>query len=98
MPGKLEQGSIGTDIQLLQEILSELGYPVEPSGFFDESTAAALASFQEDSGLAAHGRFDDLTWVQIREALDRLAETGDVQMEKALELIAQPGQWAHLGR
>ena len=98
LPGKLEKGSFGPGVELLQEILIELGYTVEPSGFFDEATAAALASFQEDSGLSAHGQFNDLTWVHLREALDRAALTNDPQMEKALELIAQPGLWAQLGR
>ena len=98
LPGTLEQGIYGASVKLLQEMLTELGYPVQPTGYFDTHTADMLASFQEESGLSPSGLFDDLTWIQLRERLDQLLESNDVQMKKAVELTGQPSLWAALRR
>ncbi len=98
LPGRLEEGSYGMDVEMLQDMLAELGYPVEPAGYFDEATAAALAAFQEQAGIEASGLFDDLTWVELRVALDQASQNSDTQLQKGLELIRQPGHWANLGR
>lgn len=92
------QGNYGMDVELLQNMLGELGYTVEPAGYFDQATTAALASFQRDAGLAENGIFDDLTWIELREALDRVSQDQDPQLQKAIELTRKPELWGQLGR
>ncbi|HOL17550.1 MAG TPA: S41 family peptidase, partial [Bacillota bacterium] len=98
LPGRLNQGSYGMDVELLQGMLQELGYEVKPSGYFDESTAAALVSFQKDCGLNPTGIFDDITWVEMREALDAIAMDHDPQLQKAIELTGQAELWEQARR
>jgi len=98
LPGRLSQGSYGLEVELLQSMLKELGYAVEPEGYFNQETAAALALFQKDAGLPATGIFDDLTWVELRKDLDKAARDKDPQLQKAIELTGKADLWRHLGR
>jgi carboxyl-terminal processing protease len=68
LPGRLEQDDYGPDVEMLQIMLEELGYNVKASGYFDLQTSIALTTFQEDAGLIGTGKFDDKTWVVLREA------------------------------
>ena len=53
-------------MQLIQKKLIELGYPVPSvSGAWGETTAAALAKFQEKSGLDPGGDLDELTLLAL---------------------------------
>ncbi len=92
-PNLLEQGDYGADVEMLQEMLTQLGYQIEVNGYFDEETAAALTRFQVDAGLPGSGTFDDETWIEIREALDVASWEQDAQLKKALELLANPQLW-----
>ena len=96
-PGSLEEEDYGADVEMLQLMLEELGYSVKVTGYFDMQTLVALTSFQEDSGLAGSGIFDEQTWVFLREALDWAARKNDEQLNFALELLESPDLWTALG-
>ena len=96
-PDSLEQGDYGVEVEMLQMMLEQVGFPVEVSGYFDLSTSVALTNFQLDSNLPGTGKFDDRTWVELREALDLAARENDEQLNQALELIKKPGLWTITG-
>ena len=89
-PGRLETGSYGPEVEFLQQMLEQLGYTVEITGYFDEQTSLALSAFQAKSRLVSTGEFDDQTWVELREALDQASREQDEQLNFALELIGRP--------
>ena len=97
LPGRLSRGDYGSDVELLQEMLAELGYQPGSKGYFDEATAAALGDFQSAAGLEPSGVFDDLTWIRLSEAFAEIARERDPQLCRAVELIRQPGRWPDLG-
>lgn len=90
-PGRLETGSYGDEVEMLQMMLDQIGFTIEVTGYFDMQTALALSTFQAATGLEGTGEFDDLTWVELREALDRASREQDQQLNYALELISKPG-------
>ncbi len=96
-PGTLEQGDYGPDVEMLQQMLEQIGYRIEVTGYFDSQTSRVLADFQTDSGLERSGNFDDLTWVELREALDVASHDKDEQLNYALELIEKPNLWNIIG-
>ncbi len=90
-PGALAEGDYGSNVQMLQEMLAELGYKPGSSGYFDEATSTALGSFQRAAGLKAGKIFDEFTWVQLRAAFEKIARERDPQLRRAIELIEQSG-------
>jgi peptidoglycan hydrolase-like protein with peptidoglycan-binding domain len=65
----LGRGSSGSDVETLQSILRARGFgQVQASGQFDDTTDAAVRSFQRDAGLAVDG----LVGPRTRPALVRL--------------------------
>ncbi len=96
-PGSLEQGDYGVEVEMLQMMLDQIGFTVEVTGYFDLSTSIALTNFQIASGLNGTGKFEDQTWVELREALDLAARENDDQLNYALELIRKPGLWTITG-
>ncbi len=92
-PGRLELNDYGADVEMLQEMLAQLDYDVEKSGYFDENTGQALTDFQVDAGISPSGKFDDLTWVELREALDVASREQDEQLNFGLELFQDPDAW-----
>ncbi len=97
LPGSLEEGDFGPDVEMLQMMLELLGYNVRISGYFDLQTSIALTSFQEDSGVPSTGIFDDRTWVVLREALDRESSENDSQLNYAIEMFEKSGLWTVIG-
>ncbi len=94
IPGRLSQGGYGEGVRLLQQILQELGDDsVNASGYFDGATAGALRRFQRSASIPATGIFDDLTWIHLRENLDRVARERDPQLRAAVELLFSPELW-----
>jgi len=89
-PGRLEAGSYGPEVEMLQLMLEQLGYDLDITGYFDEQTAIALSFFQAAARIESTGEFDDLTWVELRLALDRASREQDEQLNYALELINNP--------
>ncbi len=96
-PGRLERGSYGPEVEMLQVMLNQIGYEVEDSGYFDQLTADALAEFQEANDLRATGEFDDRTWLVLRVALDEALWCDDEQLNYAIELIGKPGLFTITG-
>ncbi len=96
-PGPLAKGDSGSYVQVLQEMLAELGYKPGAGGYFDEATAGALKSFQNEAGLEGSGNFDEMTWVRLREAFEKIARERDLQLLRAVELIGQSETWSAQG-
>ena len=88
-PGALEKGDFGQPVFLLQSMLEALGYNVEPIGYFDDLTESAISRFQQRFDLESHGRFDDITWVYLRQELDEIIHEEDDQLLEALRLIEE---------
>ena len=97
LPGRLELDDFGPDVEMLQLMLEELGYNAKASGYFDLQTSIALSTFQEDSGLIGTGKFDDKTWVVLREAIDRASRENDEQLNYVIEMFDKPGLWTVVG-
>ena len=93
LPGRLERGDYGPNVEMLQMMLDQIGYTIDVTGYFDEQTARALTDFQTAAGITRSGAFDDQTWIQLREALDLAAREQDDQLNFALDLIHKPGLW-----
>jgi peptidoglycan hydrolase-like protein with peptidoglycan-binding domain len=51
----LTEGMSSPGILEIQRVLNEIGYLVEPTGDFDESTFNAVVRFQKDLGLIPDG-------------------------------------------
>lgn len=97
LPGRLEQDDYGPDVEMLQLMLEELGYNVKASGYFDLQTSIALSTFQEDAGLIGTGKFDDKTWVVLRESIDLASRENDEQLNYVIEMFDKPGLWTVAG-
>lgn len=98
IPGRLSEGGYGEGVRLLQQILQELDYDsVGAGGYFDNTTVEALQSFQRSAGIPATGVFDDLTWIHLRENLDRIARERDPQLQAAVAILSSPGPWMARG-
>jgi carboxyl-terminal processing protease len=97
LPGRLEMDDYGPDVEMLQLMLEELGYNVKASGYFDLQTSIALTTFQEDAGLTGTGKFDDKTWVVLREAIDRASRENDEQLKYVIDMFDKPGLWTVVG-
>ncbi|NMD43032.1 MAG: S41 family peptidase [Firmicutes bacterium] len=94
LPGRLSRDDYGADVKLLQEMLAELGYQCGREGCLDEATSAALDDFQTAAGLETTGEFDDLTWINLREAFEKIVRQRDPQLHRAVELLKTPGKLA----
>lgn len=64
--GHLQKGDQGDDVEMLQQALESLTYPVEPTGEFDEKTTWALTDLQfQVDGLDITGMYDEKTKLAI---------------------------------
>lgn len=66
---------IAHDVRALQTLLAALGYydpEQEPTGQWDEDTAAALSAFQADHGLPVTAELDDLTLDALGGPVERM--------------------------
>jgi len=52
----------GDAVQLMQDRLYQLGYSLDPDGYFGPETELALQRFQRDQGLVVNGIVDYATW------------------------------------
>lgn len=55
----------GDDVRLVQQRLNDLGYILEPTGWFDETTMQAVIKFQSSKGMKADGIINDSTAKQL---------------------------------
>ena len=58
----LKKGCEGKEVKLLQDLLNDWGYDVNPDGDFGRSTRNAVKKFQEDNDLDADGIVGPATW------------------------------------
>lgn len=63
------------DVKAVQEILGRLGFTIKADGIMGESTAKAVAIFQQSKGLEADGVAGANTWKALTQALQ---QTGGV--------------------
>ena len=63
----IKQGSTGSDVQLLQELLNQWGYVVDGTGVFDEMTNNKVREFQQRNGLAVDGIVGRGTWNKLQD-------------------------------
>lgn len=70
----LIQGSKGSSVILLQQILLELGYNVTANGIYCEQVTQSIVEFQKSVSIQANGTVDDITWaflLNVREMKNR---------------------------
>lgn len=70
----LIQGSKGSSVILLQQILNELGYNVTTNGIFCEQITQSIVEFQKSVSIQPNGTVDDITWaflMNVREMKNR---------------------------
>lgn len=96
-PDRLESGSYGPEVEMLQMMLEQIGYQIEVTGYFDEQTAEAIKVFQQSADILGNGEFNDQTWVELREALDEASWEQDDQLKYAIDLFSKPGIWTLTG-
>src|SRR5215216_3118258 len=80
MPRILKLGMEGDDVTMLQQLLTERGFPVAPVGVFGPKTFAAVCEFQEHNvdqrgrALEIDGQAGPETWWSLtRTPADRAA-------------------------
>lgn len=61
----LRRGSKGSDVQAVQQRLSDLGYSLSVDGNFGPGTANAVVAFQEKNGLGNDGIVGPKTWAAL---------------------------------
>ena len=65
----VHQGSSGSAVRVLQQLLNFKGFKLEVNGQFDPSTQAAVKNFQQIKGLAVNGIVDAQTWYHLSAGL-----------------------------
>ena len=68
----LRRGSRGQDVQYLQWLLINEGYPLTADGIFGQATQDAVLAFQANNGLAADGIVGKRTWTALTTFPDPL--------------------------
>ena len=61
----LKNGSTGTDVKILQELLNQVGASLTVDGIFGPDTRDAVLAFQGYAGLPRTGRADEDTWNRV---------------------------------
>ena len=85
-------GSEGTLVEAIQRLLTQRGFPVEPSRFFDDATEDAVRQFEDSVGIPADGLVARLTWQQLVVPVKRGQEGEAV---RALQLLLTANGFAH---
>jgi murein DD-endopeptidase MepM/ murein hydrolase activator NlpD len=68
----LKRGMRGSDVRVLQQLLTELGYKVKATGRFDSKTKKQVTRFQKAHGLPPIGRVGPATVRALRAAHEAL--------------------------
>jgi peptidoglycan hydrolase-like protein with peptidoglycan-binding domain len=61
----VHQGSSGSVVRVLQQLLNFKGFTLEVNGQFDLPTQEAVRNFQQIQGLAVDGIVDAQTWYHL---------------------------------
>ncbi|MDI6600353.1 MAG: S41 family peptidase [Thermoanaerobacteraceae bacterium] len=86
----VRRGSINLQVFAIQQRLKLLGYNVgELDGVFGQATETALKDFQKKHGLKPTGIFDAYTYLNLIDAMDKLAhpEIRDIVLETAVQML-----------
>lgn len=86
--GDLQKKDQGEQVELLQEILKELGYDISVTGTFDEATTWAVTDFQlQHENLMALGIYNEETAKVLTDALEKGEK---LEAGAGLPLVAEP--------
>lgn len=77
----LKHGEKGSGVESVQKSLGEAGYPVNPTGVYDDETLKAVRSFQQEHGLKGNGGMVD------QHTLKTLEGAGGRRDERMGELL-----------
>lgn len=84
------QGDFTVEVLDMQQKLYDLGYfGLEPTGFFGDITAEAIAAFQLNNGLEVTGELDEATFALL-ESGEAAANPTPVYDEEEAEEVAEP--------
>lgn len=87
---RLEEGSVGKDVEAVQQKLKALGYHVDVDGEYGPQTKAAVTAFQKDNGIGQTG----IVGAQTKKALEEKKATApqglptQAVMRKAADIAA----------
>ena len=94
----LKNGSVGTDVKKLQELLVKLGYDIGNCGIdgdYGADTAKAVKLFQARNGLKQDGQYGENTHKALMAAISDSEETEQEPVEEPTEEpVADPAQEA----
>ncbi|MBQ3760380.1 MAG: peptidoglycan-binding protein [Clostridia bacterium] len=65
----LKNGSTGTDVKTLQELLNQLGASLTVDGIFGNKTEAAVIAFQKKAGIKQDGKYGDQSHAAFMAAI-----------------------------
>lgn len=65
----LKKGMKGPDVEMLQHLLSQLGYALEIDGDFGSETDKIVKTFQTAEGLESDGKYGELTHKALMDAI-----------------------------
>ena len=65
----VRQGSTGSAVRVLQQLLNFKGFKLEVNGQFDQPTQAAVKNFQQMNALVVNGIVDGETWYHLSVGL-----------------------------
>ncbi len=86
----VKRDSANLQVFAVQQRLKLLGYTAyEPDGTFGRDTETALKQFQKRHGLSQTGVFDGYTYLNMADAMDKLAhpQPKDVVLETAIQML-----------
>lgn len=85
---KLAVGDYGDRVVTVQKMLQTIGYDTgKGTGIYDEATAAAVRTFQQQESLPVTGDMNDKTAYRILTKLMAKYQAEDPQRNKAMELL-----------
>lgn len=73
----------------LQKVLKTLGFDVQLTSVFDESTVNGVKAFQKAHNLSVTGEVDSQTAQKLNEVFKAYKESEDPQLKKAMEFVRQ---------
>jgi len=66
----LHEGSKGSSVIQLQQILKEIGYNLEPNGIYCNKVTETVIQFQQSVSIEPNGIVNDITWAFLINVLE----------------------------
>lgn len=82
-------GDRGDSVKALQKYLTEVGFPVEISGYYNAATKKAVMKFQESRGLEADGVYGKGSKAEMNKALKEQAAVKPATKPKEESTVAE---------